>query len=349
MEFKLNIWVRYLLPLFLALFFGFLIFLMGQFREPPDFEWYGLLWFVGTIYLIWECGWYISRQLSPRFPRHQFTTKRILLQLLFTNLIGILIFNGTYIVLNLYENNILGSNNPLGWIHIASATMQAFFVVQIINSFQIGYLLLINWQQLQLEAEQFRKESMAAKLESIRQQIDPHFLFNNFSTLEGLLHESPEKASNYLQKLSQLYRIVLEHLDEESITVQEELNLLQPYIDLLKVRHGATLDVHIDLSQTIRQANIPPFAFQLLLENALKHNMVLVEKPLKIRIIEADFKWISVQNNVQKRSSVINSKGIGLKNLSARCKFQTGKDIIIKQDRHFFQVLIPLIQPAPYS
>lgn len=344
MELKLNIWIRYLLPFFLALFFGTLIFIMGQFRESPDFEWYGLFWFVSTIYLIWESGWYISRRLSLRFPRHQFTTKRILMQLFFTNLAGILLFNGTYILLNLYENNVLGNNNSLSLIHIASATMQAFFIVQITNSFQIGYLLLANWQQLQLEAEQFRKESMAAKLESIRQQIDPHFLFNNFSTLEGLLYESPDKASAYLQKLSNLYRMVLEHLDEESISVLEELNLLELYIELLQVRHGDTLDINIELPERVQQAHIPPFAFQLLLENALKHNMALAERPLKICIFESEPGQVSVQNNVQKRSSVINSRGIGLKNLSARCKFQTGKDITIVEDRQKFEVLVPLIK-----
>lgn len=330
------------MPFFLALFFGSLIFLMSQFREPPGFTWYALFWFFGTIYLIWESGWLISKKLNRRFPVHRFSLKRILLQIGMTSAVGILIFDSTYFILNLYENRMLGLINPFAWIHLVVGTLEAFFIVQIINSFQIGYLLMSNWKQLQIEAEQFRRESMAAKLESIRQQIDPHFLFNNFSTLEGLLHQSPEKASAYLQQLSNLYRIVLDHIDRESVTVREELALFTLYLKLLKMRYEDALIVGINLDEAVQERHIPPFAFQLLLENAIKHNMAMAGKPLKIDIFQEGPDWVCVRNNIQKRSSVVLSKGIGLKNLAARCKFQMGKDIVVKKTRQLFSVSVPL-------
>lgn len=343
MDFRLNIWIRYLLPFFLALFMGFFMFLLSQFKEAPDFEWYALFWFISVIYLLWESGWYINVRLNQYLLWEENSLKRLFVQLVLTNAIGIVLYNFAYIILNWYETQILGSNNPLALIHILVSSAQAFILIQIMNSIQIGFQLLSNWQKMQLEAEQYKKESISAKLESIRQQIDPHFLFNNFSTLEGLIHESPEKASIYLQKLSGLYRMVLDHLEVDEVTLSQELTLLEAYTELLKIRHGEGFQMKIEISSTDLDKRIIPFALQLLIENALKHNIVQIEKPLAISITTFEAKWLQIKNNIQKRTSHLPSKGIGLKNLSARCRFQTGQNLQIEEDRETFKIRLPLI------
>ncbi len=225
MQIKLNIWIRVLFPLFLTLYLGFLLFMMSQFREPPEFRWYGLLWFAATIYLIWESGWRIGIRLNSQYPWEKGASKRLLVQLLATNLAGIAIYLLLYILINAYENFILKSNNPLSIYHLLVATTLAILIVQIINSIQIGYQLLEQWQKTQIEAEKVRKEKAINQLDTIRQAFDRHFLLDHLAELEGLIEENPREANAYLQKISEAYNNNLNHLDNQLEGVQNELQV----------------------------------------------------------------------------------------------------------------------------
>ncbi len=228
MEIKLNFWIRYLLPFFLALFLGTLVYLTAQFREPPGLEWYATLWFFLTIFSIWECGWYVSRKLETYFPWSRGTLQRLAIHLLLTNLIALLLFNGSFLVLNWYENQILGDLNPLGIIHLAVITAEAFIITQIINSIQIGYLLLNNWQKVELEAMEYKKQSLIHRLENIRQNISPQFLHPNFDQLKSLLQESPDLVDNYLNRLAEQQESLKINLDSELAELQTTLSATTP-------------------------------------------------------------------------------------------------------------------------
>ena len=200
-----NIWIRYLFPVFLGLFLGTLIFLMAQFREPPGFTWYALVWFITVIFLIWECGWWISKQLDQKYNWREGILKRLLIQLVVTNIFGVIVFTGSFILLNCYEVYIKGSNNFLGVLHIVVSVAEAFIIVQMINSVQIGYQIMNNWQGLRLEAEAYKKESAVIRLTQLQQQIDPSFLHNNLDHLQTLIKEFPDRVEIYLQQLSENY------------------------------------------------------------------------------------------------------------------------------------------------
>lgn len=223
MEIKLNIWIRYLIPFFLSLFLGTMFYLLAQFQEPPDFEWYAFAWLFFTIFSIWEGAWFISRKLEFYFPWKRGTTKRLLIHLLLSNLLALFIFNGTYIALNWYETRILGSINQLAFIHLAIASAQAFILAQIINSIQIGYLLLDNWQRVRLEAEQYKKQSLVSRLENIRENITPQFLLTNFDQLKNLIHESPDLVDSYLHSIAHQQESLKVTLDSELAGLQEVL------------------------------------------------------------------------------------------------------------------------------
>ena len=225
---RLNIWIRFLFPIFLALFLGTLIYMTAQFREPPGFAWYAIAWFVSSIFLIWEGGWWISRTLDKKHPWGKGISLRLVLQLLATNLLGILLFLGSYILLNWYENNVLGKVNPLGSLHILVSIAEAFIIVQIINSVQIGYQLLENWQKTQLEAEQFKKENVINRLEIVRQQINAQVLSDNFNELHQLIQESPIKSGEYLKGLSDQYQTHQNQLQSSLSHVQQALKEKSP-------------------------------------------------------------------------------------------------------------------------
>ena len=225
MKIQLNFWIRILVPLFLTLYLGFIMYMLMQFREPPGFAWHALLWFATTIYIIWEVGWYISEKLNQQVPWQKGVFKRLWMQLLITNLIGIAIFLGTYIILNTYENIVRGNDNPLSIFHLMVNTALAFIIVQIINSIQIGYLLLNNWQQVRMESEQMRKEKAIHELENIRQQFNKQSLMRHLYDLENVIAESPEEAAIYLQNISKTYDLNFNQLDNQLEDVQQKLKV----------------------------------------------------------------------------------------------------------------------------
>lgn len=259
MELKLNIWIRYLLPLFLALFLGVLIWMMAQFREPPGFAWHAFVWFASAVFLIWEFGWWISKRLDRDISWQKNTLKRLLIQLLATNFVGLVIFDGSYILLNGYENQILHTDNPLAWLHILVASAEAFIIVQIINGIQISYQLLANWQRTQLETEQLRKEKAVGQLQGIRRQIDRGFLTGQLAELETLISESPGQAAFYLQKISETFDGNLRDLDGQLEGVQ------------------AALSVETGRRQTIEKAE-PRFKTRFLVRSGPKFVVVPVEQ-----------------------------------------------------------------------
>ncbi|MEL6864731.1 MAG: LytTR family transcriptional regulator DNA-binding domain-containing protein [Bacteroidota bacterium] len=221
---NINLWIRYLFPFFLAGFLGMLIYMMAQFREPPGFSWYILVWFFLSIFVLWEMGWWVSRKLDPLFPWRKGTFKRLVLQLLATNILGTLIFTFLFILLNWYENAIRGHDNPLGFLHLLVTISQAALFIQIINSIQISYQLLENWQAIQLEAEQEKKTQVIHRLKALQSQIDPLYLNNNLSPLKSLFLESPDKANAYLKDLSEEYQIHQNQLANTLTKVQQSLS-----------------------------------------------------------------------------------------------------------------------------
>ncbi|MEO1259094.1 MAG: LytTR family DNA-binding domain-containing protein [Bacteroidota bacterium] len=231
MDLKLNIWIRYLLPLFIALYLGFVMFLMGQFKEPPEFRWYGLFWFVLTVYLMWEAGWYISQKLENQLPWRTGTFKRLMVQLITMTFVGILIYLTTYVLLNLYENEVLHSNNPLSIFHLLVACAMAFIHVQIINAVQIGYLLLTNWQEVQIESEQIQKIKAIEQIENIRLQMDGQVVLEKLAELEGVMAQSPGVVADHLQKVTDAYHANMGHFAGQLEEVQEVLQI-SPF------RHG---------------------------------------------------------------------------------------------------------------
>ena len=131
--------------------------------------------------------------------------KRLIIQLVATNILGVVLFLGSFILLNAYEVYIKGTDNYLSILHVAVSIAEAFIIVQMVNSVQIGYQLMANWQSLRLEAETYKKESAAIRLAQLQREIDPEFLHHNFDHLKVLIQESPEKVSQYLSQLSNNY------------------------------------------------------------------------------------------------------------------------------------------------
>jgi LytS/YehU family sensor histidine kinase len=192
------------------------------------------------------------------------------------------------------------------------------------------------------ESENLKRESLSAQLNALRSQVNPHFLFNNLNTLCSLIPENPTLAVDFVQQLSKVYRHILEVKDEKSILLKDELDLLKAYTFLLKTRFDKNLDVTIDIPTEKLQKRIVPLSLQILMENAIKHNIVSADKPLHIDISTVNGS-LFVSNNLQMKNQVNECTGIGLDNIRNRYKLISEKPVNVTTNDNNFTVSIPLI------
>ena len=181
-----------------------------------------------------------------------------------------------------------------------------------------------------------------AKFESLKNQIDPHFLFNSLNVLSSLIEENPENAQRFTTSLSKIYRYVLEQKDKELVSVDEELAFAKTYMNLLKMRFENSLFYEILTTEINPEAKVVPLSLQLLLENTVKHNVVSEQRPLHIRIyVEGDY--LVVQNDYQKKEVLQERQGVGLQNIINRYGIITKRKVLIAQNEKTFTVKIPIL------
>ena len=203
------------------------------------------------------------------------------------------------------------------------------------------YLML---QNAIAEKADLQRQHVQSQLEGLRNQVNPHFLFNSLNTLVYLIPEDSEKAVNFVQKLSKVYRYVLESRDSNVICLHDELDYLHAYIFLLRERFGDNLQVEIRGLESLAHAKIVPLTFQILFENAIKHNVISSGKPLKIEIFYENSHLV-VRNTLQKKNQVMDSTGVGLENIRERYRLLTDSEIQVITSQQYFTVLIPVTKP----
>ncbi len=222
---------------------------------------------------------------------------------------------------------------------------EGWFLLPFVTALTALFIWWMRRRDERLRIEEARKkEQVENRLEVLKNQINPHFLFNSFNTLTSLIEEAPDLAVEYVEKLSDFFRNILQYREKDLIALEEELNVLDSYLFLLHKRYGDNLRVEITLRPT--EGYIVPLALQLLVENAVKHNIVSASKPLYMRIYAEGDYWM-VENSLQPRISRPDSTGMGLKNIVKRYELLTEKEVRIEQTEHFFRVGIPIISTEP--
>ncbi len=200
---------------------------------------------------------------------------------------------------------------------------------------------LLEWRRASIETEKMKNERLKVQYQSLKDQLNPHFLFNSLNVLSNLVYENPDTANAFIEKLARVYRYVLDVQQEELVSLDREISFAKSYLELQKIRFGNKLEIHIDVKED-DQVFLPPLALQMLLENALKHNKATRENPLKIKIrLEGDF--LRVSNNLQKRGVDVPASGIGLANIRERYRFFTEVPMHTDFSDGVFTARLPLI------
>jgi hypothetical protein len=197
-------------------------------------------------------------------------------------------------------------------------------------------------QQNKIKEQKVIAGTASAKFDALKNQLDPHFLFNSLNVLTSLIEENPENAQKFTTSLSKVYRYVLEQKNKELVSVDEELEFAKTYMSLLKMRFEDSIIFDIPEKASNPEGKVVPLSLQLLLENAVKHNMVTPTKPLHIKIYEDDGNLV-VENNLQPKQIVKRSTGVGLENIKQRYNLLSNKSIFINQQANSFAVSIPIL------
>ena len=185
-------------------------------------------------------------------------------------------------------------------------------------------------------------KSANAQFESLKNQLDPHFLFNSLNVLTALIDENPEQAQKFTTSMSKIYRYVLEQKDKEMVQVEDEIEFAKIYCNLLKTRFEDSVDFTFDINNDDLQKFVVPLSLQLLLENCIKHNFATSSKPLNIRIF-TEGKFLCIENNLQVREQLKESAGIGLANIVQRYALLTNDNVFIEKTEQTFKVKIPIL------
>ena len=246
----------------------------------------------------------------------------------------------------LYEFVFGDTDNPLFEVQgIYTFAMLATLVssTYIISAFMNNYnIALEDKQKAELSLMKEKEIALEAQLSSLKMQINPHFLFNNFSTLSELIETEPETACVFLSHLSKVYRHIVRNLNVNLIDIKEELKFIDSYTYLMKLRHGDGIIINIDKDLRNSNGKIPPASLQLLVENAIKHNAFSSEKPLMIDLMREENSLV-IRNLKQPLVSVAESTGIGQANIIKRYSLLSAKDVKINDAEHFYSVSLPLL------
>jgi sensor histidine kinase YesM len=277
-----------------------------------------------------------------RFPAYSQTFKRIGLSLLSYILIMItsitVLFFG-YDYMNISGMPVLMGNYP--WVIVAGSTCNL-----LATSFNEGAAFFEKWRKLVDEAENLKKENLQSQLEGLKGQVNPHFLFNSLNSLSSLISEDPDQAETFLDEMSKVYRYLLRTNEEGLTTLDSEMGFIHSYFHLLKTRYGEGLDLETIIDDRYLLHLIPTLTLQMLVENAVKHNMILKDHPLKILILTTNSGKLVVSNNLQRKDRMVSSNKVGLTNIVNKYRLMKQEEIAVRDDGKEFAVIVPLIQPA---
>lgn len=249
----------------------------------------------------------------------------------------------SYVIVFIYawiNGEIVLDNIP--WIKVATFATLPMYIALVIMAIFTTRSWLVEWKKSALEAEQLKNEKLSSQYQSLKDQLNPHFLFNSLNVLSALVYEDADRSAAFIQKLSKIYRYVLEAQKEQLIELQKEVDFAKNYLELQKIRFEESLKFVIEIDSTV--GFIPPLSLQLLLENAIKHNIVSEEKPLLIHIIrKGNELWVS--NTYQpKLSQSEPSTGVGLSNIKMRYELLSDKNMEINQTAEEFLVKLPILE-----
>lgn len=291
-------------------------------------------------YALYFSNSFIFTYLDKLYAVNRFAPRRVLIGFLASFLVSVAVI----FLLRIFED-VLIEGTPFS-IFLNKETMSNYLVAVILTFIVTlafhAFHFYKAYNENRVKEQKIIAGTASAKFESLKNQIDPHFLFNSLNVLSSLIEENPDNAQKFTTSLSKIYRYVLEQKDKELVTVQEELSFARTYMNLLKMRFENSITFDLPEGYDNQDAKVVPLSLQLLLENTIKHNVVSEQKPLHIRIFIKD-NYLVVQNDLQKKEVLSDRKGVGLQNIINRYGILTRRKVLIDHSGSVFAVHLPIL------
>lgn len=332
-------WISFfaIMPL-LTMFLNFLLFGPRQFHDYK-------IWVFSfpIIYVQGFFSWY-AHILVMHWLRIQFPDiKQTSLRLTVLGISHIALISLTFIVLF----NVYAAFHFLGYVFDSSRLVLALYsgvaLTMVATSMWEADYTLTQWKDSLAEKEKLEQLTIQHEFETLKSQVNPHFLFNCFNTLSSLISEDHKQAEIFLDELSKVYRYLLRNNENEVSTLEKEIQFIQSYYELLRTRHGDAVRLKIEIDKKYDNYLLPSLSLQMLVENAVKHNVLSKNKPLLIDIFTTAGNKLVVSNNLQPRSVKGPSNKIGLENIKAKYTLLNHSGFQVLQDNKNFSVVLPLI------
>jgi two-component system, LytTR family, sensor kinase len=304
-----------------------------------------IVWLVSfpLIFLLGFGSWrghvYIGNYIKHRLPEIRHTKKRILIQIFC--LIPFMSLSVTFIFLLYDAFHILGYQFSIE--DFKHGLIVGFCVNLIFETLYEAEYVLERYKESVEEKQNMQQMSMFQEFDSLKNQVNPHFLFNCFNTLSSLITEDKTKAEKFLNELSKVYRYLLRNNEDGLSTVENEIRFIRSYYQLLQTRHGDAVQLNIEIDKRYESYTLPSLTLQLLVENVVKHNVLSKNKPLMIDIFTTAGNKLVVNNNLQRRTVQIASSRVGLENIRAKYDLLKQPGFQVMEDEKNYTVVLPLI------
>jgi sensor histidine kinase YesM len=287
-------------------------------------------WVINFALVDFSCLWNNKKEIS-----------KLLWRIMLSTLVSIIVFVGIGFA---DESRLLLSQVKGDLMYSQKAWFYLLLRISLLNGLMIlikyFYDLSAKSRRVELELETLKRENLMALHESLKQQLNPHFLFNSLNTLKSLVKQDQGQSLKFIDELASIYRHMLVYNGRPEVTLDEEIRFLQSYVGLLQIRYGDAFAVSIQIPPSILDATLPPNTLQILIENVVKHNVFSQKRPLKVRIYEESGLLI-VENNLQFKKAEETS-GVGLSNIGNRFEILKGKGIIVEKNESSFKVSLPI-------
>jgi two-component system LytT family sensor kinase len=326
---------KVLIAFAIALLFKFL------FAPQPGLIGMDLIPITVVILILWEGNKLIDKWLNTKYSWIKSPKKRVVAQAiaftLFTSLILFLLMFTLHLI-RISDGRLEDRRGP----GLPEIFLPALFFALALIAIYISFNFFKAWKNSLFEIEKYKTQSSEAQLQNLKNQINPHFLFNNLSVLTSLVYKNQDKAVDFINELSKVYRYVLDNKNLELVTIYEELEFLNHYTYLLKIRFEKAFSISLNIDENNKHSYLPPMCLQMLVENTIQHNEASQAKPLQVSIYTNNNTLI-IENNIQARSDNTESSKTGLKNIQSRYAYYTDKKVEISNDGKIFKVTLPLM------
>lgn len=290
-------------------------------------------------FTFWEGNRIIFIKMRQTYRDYDSTRKRLILQTFFS----IIFTTVSHFILNFFLHNFL-LKAPVNFDEHLIYYWTSLFTTLLVTIVYECFYFFDEWKRAAVESEKLKRENLISQFEMLKNQVNPHFLFNSLNTLITIIPEDTNLAVEFVQKLSKVYRYVLHHKNKELIDLHTELGFIKDYVFLNKIRFGDNLVVNFKIPETITTYMVAPLTIQMLIENAIKHNVISTEKPLVIDVYVEKNDTLIIKNNLQKKISGVESTQVGLQNIINRYKFLTKKMVDVIVTTSSFMVTLPLLK-----